>query len=155
VKRRQGGRSAAWGTALVDKLIREGRLPADALTRKGPSTATTPHPAPEAPAPRPRMNKTETRMAQLLEARRLAGEISAWRFEPFSLKLAERTHYRPDFLVAHLGGRRPEIVEVKGGYIREDSWVKLKLAAVILGDFFDFTLAVYKGGNWTAAPVPR
>lgn len=46
------------------------------------------------------MNATERRYRdEVLEPRRRAGEILAYRFEPFALKLAPRTYYRPDFLV--------------------------------------------------------
>src|SRR4051812_3444934 len=47
------------------------------------------------------MNKTEARYAELLEGRRLAGEIAAWRFEAITLILSRRRRctYTPDFLV--------------------------------------------------------
>lgn len=44
------------------------------------------------------MNKTEAAYARLLEARRVAGEVAWWAFEPLSLRLAKGSSYSPDFV---------------------------------------------------------
>jgi hypothetical protein len=83
--------------------------------------------------PREKMNKTEQRFAQRLDAQLADGHIHWWAFEFLSVKLADDTHYRPDFLV-----QRPDgtlwLYEVKAAKGRDymttpDAWVKLKIAA--------------------------
>jgi len=73
------------------------------------------------------MNKLETRYAAELEARRLAGEIASWSFEPEKLRLADRTFYEPDFRVVLADGLI-EFHEVKG-FWEDDARVKVKVAA--------------------------
>lgn len=73
------------------------------------------------------MNKTERRHSFLLELWKREGKIIAWRFEPFRLRLAKGSFYKPDFLVVFLD--HFEIHETKGGFAREASTVRLKVAA--------------------------
>ena len=86
-----------------------------------------------------RMNKGETLYAGHLEALRAAGVIAGWWFELLSIRLADNTHYRPDFLVMRADGTL-EIHEVKGRkkgkdgkadtfWAEEDAWLKLKVVA--------------------------
>jgi hypothetical protein len=96
------------------------------------------------------MNLTETAYARDLELQRLRGEIIAWKFGCLSLKLADRTHYRPDFLVTLLD-RTLRIDEVKGRW-RDDARAKWKIAAELFRDQYLF-LAIRKrlkrdGGGW-------
>ena len=67
--------------------------------------------------------------AYLAEKKRL-GRILDYRFEPFTLRLTYKTitSYKPDFFVINLD-EYMEIHETKGGYIEEDAWIKLKIAA--------------------------
>ena len=91
------------------------------------------------------MNKTEARYAQILEARKASREILDWQFEPFSLRLAKATFYKPDFLIvtkSHF-----EIHEIKGGRIWDDAKVKFKVAAEIF-PWFLFRMMQYKGREW-------
>ena len=76
----------------------------------------------------PDMNKTEAEYAGMLEARKERGDISWYAFEAITLKLADNTRYTPDFMVMLADGVL-EIHETKGGFIREDGWLKLKIAA--------------------------
>jgi hypothetical protein len=98
---------------------------------------------------RQRMNKTEAEYAQLLEFRRLAGEIKAWGFERIKLRLADRCWYTPDFDVLRIGGEL-EFHETKG-FFREDARLKVKFAAK---DFPRYRFIVLtripkrKGGGW-------
>ena len=85
----------------------------------------------------------------LLEQRRLAGEIQSYGFEKIKLKLAPKTFYTPDFFVLR-GDGVLEIVEVKGHW-EDDARVKIKVAA----EQFPFLIfrAVKKrpkkdGGGW-------
>jgi len=96
------------------------------------------------------MNKTEIEYAKELELRKKAGEILDWKYEPFSLKLAGKTYYKPDFLVVF--PEHFEIHEVKGGFIREDAMVKLKVAAKMF-PWFKFILAQKKKKQWIIKEV--
>ncbi len=102
----------------------------------------------------PDMNKTEAEYAQMLEARRVSGEIQWWAYEAMTLKLADNTRYTPDFLVTLADGAL-EVHETKGGFIREDGWLKLKVAAGMFP--FRFFLcqkqAKKAGGGWTIRRV--
>jgi hypothetical protein len=98
--------------------------------------------------PAGQMNKTEAAYAQVLEMRRLAGEIVAFKFEAVTLRLAVRTRYKPDFLVKLANGDT-EIHEVKG-FWKDDARVKIKVAAELYRDFYRFiaiTKPKRKGGN--------
>ena len=71
-------------------------------------------------------SNTERRYAAVLETHKRAGDIDEWYYEPMKLRLAEKCFYSPDFLIRRADNL--EIHEVKG-FIREDSIVKLKVAA--------------------------
>lgn len=73
-----------------------------------------------------KMNKTESAWADQLQILKLAGEIIDWVYEPFGLRLADKTFYHPDFLVVKK--THFEIHEVKG-FWRDDAKVKIKVAA--------------------------
>lgn len=80
------------------------------------------------------MNRTEAEYSQLLEVQRLSGEIVAWRFEAYKLRLACNTHYTPDFVV-QLPTGEIELHETKactaaGKFLcQDDAKVKIKVAA--------------------------
>jgi hypothetical protein len=74
------------------------------------------------------MNGLETKYSFYLEGLRMAGEIQWWEFERVTLRLAKGTTYTPDFLVKHADGREV-FHETKGGFERDDSKVKRKVAA--------------------------
>jgi hypothetical protein len=75
-----------------------------------------------------RMNKTEAAYQQYLEILRRGGEIIDHRYEPFNLRLADNTYYRPDFFVVYAD--HFEVHEVKG-FWRDDARVKIKVAAAM------------------------
>lgn len=102
-------------------------------------------PLPLLASPYEGMNKTETRYAQILEVRKIGGEIKDWLFEPFSLRLTKATFYKPDFLVVTL--ERFEIHEIKGGRIWDDAKVKFKVARDKF-PWFLFRMMQYKKGRW-------
>lgn len=95
------------------------------------------------------MNKTEEAYAEILEAKRLAGEIAAWWFEPMTFKLADDTRYTPDFGILGVDGSMA-FVDTKV-LLHQHSHVKAKCAAE---KFFPFTFAFEqklpkkKGGGW-------
>lgn len=97
-----------------------------------------------------RMNKTEAEYAAMLELRKRAGEIAWYAFEPFKIRLADRTFYDIDFGVMLADGRL-EVHEVKGSFITDDGRVKLKVAA----EHFpaQFFLCQKAKGQWTVEAV--
>lgn len=75
------------------------------------------------------MNRTESEYANILETRKLTGEILGWEFESTTFKLAPDCRYTPDFCVM-LSGGTIEFVDAKGGGpMDEKSRVKCKVAA--------------------------
>ena len=94
------------------------------------------------------MNSTEAAYSAFLEARRQAGEVAWYKFEALKLRLADNTHYTPDFAVMAADGTL-ECHEVKGQW-QDDGRVKIKVAASLYPFRF---IAVRKqtkkaGGGW-------
>jgi hypothetical protein len=87
------------------------------------------------------MNKTEAAHAQDLEIQKRVGQIQDYRWQPLRLKLAPDTVYEPDFLVLAADGTI-EFHEIKGGFITEDGFVKVKVAAQMF-PYFVFRLYQY------------
>lgn len=97
------------------------------------------------------MNKTEARYAEVLEARRRAGEVREYAFELVTLKLGHDCRWTPDFVVILADGTL-ELHEVKGGFEREDALVKRKVAAAQTP--FRIVFAQYtKASGWVVRPV--
>ena len=97
------------------------------------------------------MNKTEEAYADMLQARKLAGEVIDWKFEAVTFKLADDCRYTPDFKVTLASGEI-EFVDAKGGGpIDPKSLVKVKCAAE---KFFEFRFVIEQkrskknGGDW-------
>jgi hypothetical protein len=115
----------------LKRLIRLGILPPDTEypARKAPARVRPAEGAdPWADPKRVGMNRTENRYADLLEVRKIFGEIRDWHYERTRFILADKTTLLVDFDVVLTDGE-VEYHEVKGGFIREDAWVKLKVAA--------------------------
>ena len=101
-----------------------------------------------------KMNRTEQAYAEHLEIRCLAGEVTAYRYEAYKLRLADNTHYTPDFVV-QMADLSIEIHEVKackanGAFLTEDdARVKIKVAAEQFSEF-QFVVAgkLPKGQGW-------
>lgn len=115
----------------------------------------------EAPAQSPLLyglryrSKTEARFAQeVLAPQQHAGVITQWLYEPWRLHLAPRTTYTPDFLALVPTGDYVVCYEVKGGWIRDRSTDKLKMAAVKF-PWMRFVLAQWKDHEWTYRVIPR
>ena len=83
--------------------------------------------------------------AQLM-IEKAADEVLWYRYEGITLKLADDTRYTPDFLILNKDCSL-ECVEVKGPFRREDSFVKLKVAASIY-PFRFFLVTRDKDGKW-------
>jgi len=80
------------------------------------------------------MNKTESLYTIELDWQKREGKIERWAFQALKFRLADRTWFTPDFIVWLEGGRL-RIVEIKGGYVREDSAVKFKVARDLYPEF--------------------
>lgn len=91
-----------------------------------------------------KMNSLESSYARYLEGLKQAGEILFWKYEPFALKLADRTTYTPDFIVV---GKNQEIeIHETKGYWREDARVKIKCACAAFPIFTFIGVQRQKGG---------
>lgn len=124
---------------------------------RGQGTRVTNHSGGD-PSPRPisgdqpkYRSKLEARYAGHLDAQRTVGEIREVRYESLTVKLAKHTTLTPDFLL-DMPDRTVEIHEVKG-QIREDAWVKLKVAAS-LWPWFRWFVVTRKKGEWIIKRVP-
>lgn len=73
------------------------------------------------------MNQYERAYAKVLDDRLKAGEIAAYAFERYKLRLSTNCFYTPDFMVVRADGVL-EFHEVKG-FWEEDARVKIKVAA--------------------------
>lgn len=95
------------------------------------------------------MNGTERRyMIEVLEPAKVAGRISEYHFERVKIRLADRTHYTPDFFVVLPDGLI-EMHEVKG-FWEDDARVKIKVAAEVFPARFIAVTPMAKkhGGGW-------
>lgn len=90
------------------------------------------------------MNKLETKYSEHLESLKIAGEILWWKFDCINLRLADNTHYRPDFLVLTKSFAL-ECHETKG-YWTDDAKVKIKVATSIYP--FAFKAIQLLKGEW-------
>jgi hypothetical protein len=103
---------------------------------------------PKVTQPRPGvMNRTEQAYADHLEALVRAGELRRWYFEGVKFRLGPRCFYTPDFLLIFPDGSM-RVDEIKGPFIREDSWIKIKW---FVQQYPEFPLVVVRrvGGGWT------
>lgn len=99
------------------------------------------------------MNRTERRYAmEVLEPQRMAGQIKRWVFEPFAIKLAPRTFYRPDFLLWLPEPCSLEIHEIKGAWT-DSARVKVKVAAAA-NPWFRFVCVYRVKGAFAYEEVP-
>ncbi len=96
------------------------------------------------------MNKTEQEYTDVfLVPGKLAGTIINYWYEQATFKLADDCRYTPDFMILN-ADLSIHFAETKGGFIREDSTIKLKMAAQMFP--FKFVLAQKRakknGGDW-------
>lgn len=105
------------------------------------------------------MTKTESRYAEVLESRRLAGDIDRWDFEPQKFRLADLTYYTPDFRVVQSDGY-VVYIEVKPANWQhipnqDMSNCKLKIAAEQHPFIFIRAVEIPKklGGGWKEEEV--
>jgi len=91
------------------------------------------------------MNQTEKRYSERLELLKRAGEILWYEFEPANLRLADKCFYMIDFMVLTKDNSL-EVHEVKGGFVTDDSLVKIKTAAEKFP--FKFIMYQFKNKEW-------
>jgi hypothetical protein len=92
-----------------------------------------------------KMNGTEAAYGRQLEARKQAGEVAWYRFEGLKFRLADNTHYTPDFAVMLADGTM-ELHEVKGHWT-DDARVKIKVAAEMYPFQFQ-AIRLVSGKGW-------
>ena len=95
------------------------------------------------------MNKLEQKYFQHLLSLKHTNQILDFWFEPMNLRLAQKTYYRPDFMVL-MPDLSIEIQEVKG-FMMDDANVKLKVAAAKFP--FKFQLVKWVKGQWDITEV--
>jgi len=88
--------------------------------------------------------KLEYAYAEILDKMRLAGEIVNWYYEPFNIRLADNTFWKPDFLLVFPD--RFEFHETKGWW-RRDARAKIKIAAKIY-PYFKFVGVQLENKQW-------
>lgn len=96
------------------------------------------------------MNETERKRGIELEALKRDGRIRDWWFERVTLKLGDDCRYTPDFAIIENDGTL-RFEETKGGFVREDAWVKIKVAARQFP--CRFTVYQLKKGEWTIREI--
>lgn len=92
-----------------------------------------------------RRNKTEQAFWEMQLIRKRAGETHDCLWEPFNLRLADNTFYKPDCVVIGNDGRIT-VYEVKG-FWRDDARVKIKVAAR-QHYYLKFVAVSRKRGEW-------
>ena len=92
-----------------------------------------------------RRNKTEEAFWQMQLLRKRADEILECHWEPFNLRLADKTYYKPDCLVIENDGTMT-LYEVKG-FFRDDARVKVKVAARLF-PYFRIIVATWPKKQW-------
>lgn len=103
-------------------------------------------PAAKGTAPTPKFkSKTEAEYHRMLELRQKAGEIVWFKHEAINLKLGDDCRFLVDFFVMKPDGEFLA-VEVKGGFIRPDSLVKIRVAASMFP--FRFLMAQKTKEGW-------
>lgn len=97
------------------------------------------------------MNRTESAYADHLDARKAAGEVRGWWFQPVKFLLAPATTYTPDFLVVNADDT-VELHETKG-FMRDDANVKIKVSANMFPFPFVLVYKLPKNQGWDIRPV--
>lgn len=117
------------------------------VTMEEKAACVAPLPVAKGELPEPKFkSKTEAEYHRMLELRQKAGEIAWFRHEAINLKLGDDCRFLVDFFMMKPDG---ELIctEVKGGFIRPDSLVKLRVAAAMFP--FRFVLAQKTKEGWT------
>lgn len=121
------------------------------VKRRQRLAAREPVPEPERPlSPEDKLNKTEREFYARLQLGE-QGKMKWIGVQAITLKLADDCRYTPDFASIGFGGDF-RLWEVKGGFVRDDAKVKLKVAARLY-PFWTFLLAQKKEGVWTVEIV--
>lgn len=96
-----------------------------------------------------RLNKTEKRWLDVLRMRR----FPLIAIQDITLRLGDDCRFTPDFFtVPTTIADRLTFWEVKGGFVREDAMVKLRVAARV-HQWARFVMAQWKDGRWTETEI--
>ena len=97
------------------------------------------------------MNATEAKYADRLDGLLIVGDIVWYAYEKIRLRVGKGNAFLcVDFAVVTKDGKL-EFHEVKGGFTREASLVRLKAAAEMFP--FTFRLCRYIGGEWSIVTI--
>lgn len=105
------------------------------------------------------MNATEAAYARMLDDRVKRGVIRGWSFERLTLTLAfagagiKSVKYTPDFMLIRNDGSF-ELVEIKGGFVRQSGINKFKQARDRFR-CFHWTFAQYRNHEWEEKTLER
>lgn len=97
------------------------------------------------------MNKLEASYALYLEAQKRLGHIRDFGYEAITLKIADDCRYTADFFVMAIDDVI-EFHETKGPFAREDSIIKLKVAARTFPFRFFLVKRDKQTGDWDKTP---
>lgn len=137
---------AARGSRMAPILGEDTRREEIARLRGSQGAKKSAHPSWRERWPWSAMNNTEARFAN--EKLELNENVLEWHFESINLRLGPNTFYRPDFVVNMKDGRSI-VMEVKGGFIRDDAIAKFHAAALRYGLIWIFELWQYtKRDGW-------
>jgi hypothetical protein len=113
--------SRRWTTADVAAVLKARGVANPLETACGAPPSAKPNKMPRA------RNKWEESFGELLELRRLGGEIIWYQFEAMRFRLADGAYYKPDWM-AMLANQQWIAFEVKGMW-REAARLRIKVAA--------------------------
>jgi hypothetical protein len=97
-------------------------------------------------------NKLEAKFDRHLADLRYSHRIEDYWFEEVKFRLAGRTFYTPDFVVA-CNDASTEVFEVKGGHFRDDARVKIKVAAEKF-PYIRWSVVRWIDGRWEFEIIP-
>jgi len=130
------------GTATV-LAVRGTTVPSLGAVDKQKQPEANPITRPRGPR---RPSAGEKAYAEFLTMAQAAGIVQFWAPEPWSIRLADKTRYTPDFFVVLADGT-PCLCEIKGFWAWDDSKVKHKVARELF-PCYQWIALEYKKGVW-------
>ncbi len=115
-----------WGIGHLHPAVSGARSDEQIIRELAGEQSPPPHKTSKSRGP----NKLELAFSEVLEQAKQWRFIAGWRYEAITLRLAGRCRFTPDFLTEpRWQGDKFTFIETKGPYAREDSLIKLKVAA--------------------------
>ena len=94
-------------------------------------------------------NKWEREYASYLDQLKHLHQINWWAYEPWTFRLADNTHIKPDFVIAY-----PDCIEIHDtkGFKRPQWWAKFKILKDIC-PIFKYATVKKISGEWVVSYV--